>query len=65
MFELIKSKRVLINYYLRNSHFENKNYDHCINLVKNNDYENYLCKLLLPKDIIQSAFAIRAFNIGK
>lgn len=29
---------------------------------RKNDYENYLCTLLLPNDLRSSAFAIRAFN---
>ncbi|XP_049852743.1 NADH dehydrogenase (ubiquinone) complex I, assembly factor 6 isoform X2 [Schistocerca gregaria] len=36
---------------------------YCVNMVKNFDYENFLCTLLLPNDIRTSAFAIRAFNI--
>jgi hypothetical protein len=67
MLKLVRSRRVIYyrNYFIRNSHVEHKNYNHCVSLVKNNDYENYLSILLLPKDIMQSAFAIRAFNIGK
>lgn len=39
------------------------NFDYCANLVKNSDYESYLSTLLLPKEILRSAFAIRAFNV--
>jgi NADH dehydrogenase [ubiquinone] 1 alpha subcomplex assembly factor 6 len=39
------------------------NSDYCLNLVKANDYENFICTLLLPKHIVRSAFAIRAFNV--
>ena len=30
---------------------------------RKNDYENYLCTLLLPKDARTVAFVIRAFNV--
>ncbi|XP_034951305.1 NADH dehydrogenase (ubiquinone) complex I, assembly factor 6 isoform X2 [Chelonus insularis] len=36
---------------------------YCLQLVRKNDYENYLCSLLLPKDIRLTAIAIRAFNV--
>ncbi|KAL9974858.1 hypothetical protein ACROYT_G011954 [Oculina patagonica] len=36
---------------------------YCINLVRNLDYENYLCVLLLPKSSRASVFAVRAFNV--
>ncbi|CAH3032149.1 unnamed protein product [Pocillopora meandrina] len=36
---------------------------YCINLVRNLDYENYLCLLLLPKISRTSVFAVRAFNV--
>lgn len=52
-------KTPLTNY----STFKGTSSDYCVNLVKNFDYENFLCTLLLPKDIRTSAFAIRAFNI--
>lgn len=32
-------------------------------LSRKNDYENYLCTLLLPHSIKSAAFVIRAFNI--
>lgn len=38
-----------------------KNY--CLELVKKNDFENYLCTLLLHGQIRRHAFAIRAFNV--
>ncbi|KAJ7360473.1 NADH dehydrogenase (ubiquinone) complex I, assembly factor 6 [Desmophyllum pertusum] len=36
---------------------------YCNNLVRNLDYENYLCVLLLPKSSRTSVFAVRAFNV--
>ncbi|CAH3176554.1 unnamed protein product [Porites lobata] len=36
---------------------------YCTNLVRNLDYENFLCVLLLPKGSRRSVFAVRAFNI--
>lgn len=36
---------------------------YCRDLVKQYDYENYLCSLLLPPGVQRSAFAIRAFNV--
>ncbi|XP_004529557.1 NADH dehydrogenase (ubiquinone) complex I, assembly factor 6 homolog [Ceratitis capitata] len=36
---------------------------YCINLVEKNDYENYLCTLLLNGDQRRHAFALRAFNV--
>lgn len=32
-------------------------------LSRRNDYENFLCMLLLPRGIKSAAFAIRAFNV--
>lgn len=32
-------------------------------LFRKHDYENYLCTLLLHKDIRRTGFAVRAFNI--
>lgn len=32
-------------------------------LSRRNDYENFLCTLLLPHNIKSAAFAIRAFNV--
>ncbi|XP_012279840.1 NADH dehydrogenase (ubiquinone) complex I, assembly factor 6-like [Orussus abietinus] len=37
--------------------------EYCLNLVRTNDYENFLCTLLLPKSIRSAAIAIRAFNV--
>jgi NADH dehydrogenase [ubiquinone] 1 alpha subcomplex assembly factor 6 len=60
----LKLNKPLSFFYAKNYlHTGNKNFDHCINLVKTNDYENYLCTMLLPKEIMRSAFALRAFNI--
>ncbi|KAL8589320.1 hypothetical protein ACOMHN_052323 [Nucella lapillus] len=39
------------------------NPEYCVKLVKNHDYENYLCCLLLPKQLQRAAFAVRAFNV--
>ncbi|XP_071652923.1 NADH dehydrogenase (ubiquinone) complex I, assembly factor 6 isoform X2 [Temnothorax longispinosus] len=36
-------------------------YTYC--LSRNNDYENFLCTLLLPRGIKSTAFAVRAFNV--
>lgn len=36
--------------------------EYCLDLVRQNDYENFLCTLLLPSQSRTSAFAIRAFN---
>ncbi|XP_011330680.1 NADH dehydrogenase (ubiquinone) complex I, assembly factor 6 isoform X2 [Ooceraea biroi] len=37
--------------------------EYCLQLVRNNDYENFLCTLLLPGMIKSAALAIRAFNV--
>ncbi|XP_072765052.1 NADH dehydrogenase (ubiquinone) complex I, assembly factor 6 [Anoplolepis gracilipes] len=37
--------------------------EYCLQLVRKNDYENFLCTLLLPHSIKSAAFAIRAFNV--
>ncbi|KAL3858745.1 hypothetical protein ACJMK2_008999 [Sinanodonta woodiana] len=37
--------------------------DYCVNLVRKNDYENFLCCLLLPERLRPAGFAIRAFNV--
>ncbi|KAK0172546.1 hypothetical protein PV328_005852 [Microctonus aethiopoides] len=36
---------------------------YCMESVRKYDYENYLCTLLLPKNLRAAAFAIRAFNV--
>ncbi|XP_063984016.1 NADH dehydrogenase (ubiquinone) complex I, assembly factor 6 [Diachasmimorpha longicaudata] len=36
---------------------------YCMELVRRNDFESYLCTLLLPNDLRAPAFAIRAFNV--
>ncbi|XP_077264160.1 NADH dehydrogenase (ubiquinone) complex I, assembly factor 6 homolog sicily isoform X1 [Temnothorax americanus] len=41
----------------------NKNYTIIFISYKNNDYENFLCTLLLPRGIKSAAFAVRAFNV--
>ncbi|KAI4503418.1 hypothetical protein M0802_001640 [Mischocyttarus mexicanus] len=37
--------------------------EYCLELVRKNDYENFLSTLLLPKNIKSAGFAIRAFNV--
>ncbi|KAL6260608.1 hypothetical protein P5V15_008128 [Pogonomyrmex californicus] len=37
--------------------------EYCLQLVRKNDYENFLCTLLLPRNVKSAAFAIRAFNV--
>ncbi|XP_063236947.1 NADH dehydrogenase (ubiquinone) complex I, assembly factor 6 [Bacillus rossius redtenbacheri] len=37
--------------------------NYCLNTVRQFDYENFICTLLLPSNYRTSAFAIRAFNI--
>ncbi|CAL1677286.1 unnamed protein product [Lasius platythorax] len=37
--------------------------EYCLQLVRKNDYENFLCTLLLPHSVKSAAFAIRAFNV--
>ncbi|XP_055910781.1 NADH dehydrogenase (ubiquinone) complex I, assembly factor 6 homolog [Eupeodes corollae] len=37
--------------------------NYCIDLVKKNDFENYLCTLLVNGEIRRNAFAIRALNV--
>lgn len=39
------------------------NFQYCIDLVKNNDYDSYLTTLLTPKQVLRPAFALKAFNI--
>lgn len=36
--------------------------EYCMDLVRQNDHENFLCTLLLPESIRTTAFAVRAFN---
>nr|XP_016995128.2 NADH dehydrogenase (ubiquinone) complex I, assembly factor 6 homolog [Drosophila takahashii] len=36
---------------------------HCMSLVEKYDHENYLCTLLLPRELRRAAFALRAFNV--
>ena len=37
--------------------------DYCVDLVKQKDFENYLCGLLVPSDAKAAYFAVRAFNV--
>ncbi|XP_014249812.1 NADH dehydrogenase (ubiquinone) complex I, assembly factor 6 [Cimex lectularius] len=37
--------------------------DYCVDLVRKNEHENFMCTLLIPKAIRNTAFAIRAFNV--
>lgn len=32
-------------------------------ITRKYDYENYLCTLLLPRELRRAAFALRAFNV--
>ncbi|KAG8224608.1 hypothetical protein J437_LFUL009175 [Ladona fulva] len=36
--------------------------DYCVDLVRQNDHENFLCTLLVSESIRTTAFAVRAFN---
>ncbi|XP_075069929.1 NADH dehydrogenase (ubiquinone) complex I, assembly factor 6 isoform X2 [Mixophyes fleayi] len=36
---------------------------YCVELVRNRDYEGFLCTLLLPPESQSSVFALRAFNV--
>ncbi|XP_059147737.1 NADH dehydrogenase (ubiquinone) complex I, assembly factor 6-like [Physella acuta] len=45
------------------SQSQSANYNYCLELVKKNDYENYLACLLLPKVVHRAVFALRAFNV--
>lgn len=38
-------------------------FEHCISYVKDTDFNFYLSTLIMPKQIVRSAFAVRAFNI--
>ncbi|XP_026818880.1 NADH dehydrogenase (ubiquinone) complex I, assembly factor 6 [Rhopalosiphum maidis] len=42
---------------------KNSTAKYCLELVRKHDFENYLCTLLLHKNIRRTGFAIRAFNI--
>ncbi|XP_060526222.1 NADH dehydrogenase (ubiquinone) complex I, assembly factor 6 isoform X2 [Cylas formicarius] len=37
--------------------------EYCLNLVKSQDYENFLCSILLRNNVRAIAFAVRGFNI--
>ncbi|CAB4042192.1 NADH dehydrogenase (ubiquinone) complex I, assembly factor 6 isoform X1, partial [Paramuricea clavata] len=37
--------------------------NYCVNLVRQHDFENYLCCLLVNKESRHSIFAVRAFNV--
>jgi NADH dehydrogenase [ubiquinone] 1 alpha subcomplex assembly factor 6 len=38
-------------------------FNYCVELVKSNDFEAYLTTLIVPKEILQAAFVLKAFNI--
>nr|XP_022343562.1 NADH dehydrogenase (ubiquinone) complex I, assembly factor 6-like [Crassostrea virginica] len=40
-----------------------KSFDYCYNLTKQNDYEHYLCSLLLQRNLRAAAIVLRAYNI--
>jgi NADH dehydrogenase [ubiquinone] 1 alpha subcomplex assembly factor 6 len=58
---VLKNQKILSIRKRDSSHKANA--DYCLNMVKANDYENFICTLLLPKEIVRSALAIRAFNV--
>ncbi|KAH9507633.1 NADH dehydrogenase (ubiquinone) complex I, assembly factor 6 [Bulinus truncatus] len=62
-FFFLKHYTCLHIYKRLNSTSVHSNLGYCVDLVRKNDYENYLGTLLLPKSIQRAAFAIRAFNI--
>lgn len=37
--------------------------EYCLNSIKTNDYDNFMCTLLLPKEVRSCAIAVRAFNV--
>ncbi|KAJ9589879.1 hypothetical protein L9F63_016997 [Diploptera punctata] len=45
------------------THKNTSSTEYCLDLVRQYDYENFLCTLLLPSESRASAFAVRAFNI--
>lgn len=58
--------RPLLDYYSNYSTHSKSNVsssNYCLDMVRNHDYENFLCTLLLPNSVRKSAVAIRAFNI--
>lgn len=40
-----------------------KSFDYCYNLTRQNDYEHFLCSLLLEKNLRAAAIVLRAYNI--
>ena len=38
-------------------------FNHCVELVKTNDYDLYLSTLLSPESVMRASFAVKAFNI--
>ncbi|XP_033626407.1 NADH dehydrogenase (ubiquinone) complex I, assembly factor 6-like isoform X1 [Asterias rubens] len=66
------SKKVLLTKHLKLckqiTNFQRKslstnNSQYCIDLVRKNDYESFLCTLLLPQAARSSVFALRGFNV--
>lgn len=49
---------------LRSLSSTKESYEHCFNLVKKFDYENYLWCLRLPRGARDTSMVIRAWNIG-
>lgn len=62
---LLKSSKTYIirGYTSFNAQRDPQQLKYCLELVKKNDFENYLCTLLLKEDTRRHAFAIRAFNV--
>lgn len=60
-----KFLRPTIRCFSMNSNSSNASADHayCLNLVKKNDFDNYLCGLIWPKQLQPAYFAIRAYNV--
>jgi NADH dehydrogenase [ubiquinone] 1 alpha subcomplex assembly factor 6 len=54
--------RIVVSFSSAASKHVSSNAQFCVDLVKESDYDNYLCGLLLPRDKRRSFFAVRAFN---
>ncbi|XP_065827433.1 NADH dehydrogenase (ubiquinone) complex I, assembly factor 6-like isoform X2 [Oscarella lobularis] len=53
--------RVFVRFFSSSTRKVDSSY--CLNLVKNHDYEHYLCALLLPSRYRDDVIALRAFNV--
>lgn len=56
-------KRIIILQHYYSTSKNTSSAEYCLDLVRQYDYENFLCTLLLSNQSRPSAFAIRAFNI--